>query len=78
MLVADGACVQVACVGRRSGLDYVRTSALAFTSAGNIYELAIAVAASIWVVASQQALAGVIGPPIEVPVPVSLVYLRSD
>ena len=62
-------------VGRRSGLDYERTSALAFTAAGNNFELAIAVCISIWGVASQQALAGVIGPLIEVPVLVSLVYL---
>jgi ACR3 family arsenite transporter len=61
--------------GRRSGLDYERTSALAFTAAGNNFELAIAVCISIWGVASQQALAGVIGPLIEVPVLVSLVYL---
>lgn len=62
-------------VGQRSGLDYERTSALAFTAAGNNFELAIAVAISIWGVASQQALAGVIGPLIEVPVLLSLVYL---
>jgi ACR3 family arsenite transporter len=61
--------------GRRSGLDYEQTSALAFTAAGNNFELAIAVCISIWGVASQQALAGVIGPLIEVPVLVSLVYL---
>ena len=62
-------------VGRRSGLDYECTSALAFTAAGNNFELAIAVCISIWGVASQQALAGVIGPLIEVPVLVALVYL---
>jgi ACR3 family arsenite transporter len=60
-------------VGKRSGLDYSRTSALAFTAAGNNFELAIAVCISIWGVSSQQALAGVIGPLIEVPVLVSLV-----
>ena len=62
-------------VGQRSGLDYPRTSALAFTAAGNNFELAIAVCISIWGVSSQQALAGVIGPLIEVPVLVALVYL---
>ena len=62
-------------VGTRSGLDYPRTSALAFTAAGNNFELAIAVCISIWGVTSQQALAGVIGPLIEVPVLVSLVYV---
>jgi len=62
-------------VGIRSGLDYPRTSALAFTAAGNNFELAIAVCISIWGVSSQEALAGVIGPLIEVPVLVSLVYL---
>jgi ACR3 family arsenite transporter len=61
--------------GKRSGLDYERTTALAFTAAGNNFELAIAVCISIWGVTSQQALAGVIGPLIEVPVLVSLVYL---
>jgi ACR3 family arsenite transporter len=62
-------------VGMNSGLGYPRTSALAFTAAGNNFELAIAVCISIWGVASQQALAGVIGPLIEVPVLVSLVYV---
>jgi ACR3 family arsenite transporter len=62
-------------VGKRSGLDYPRTTALAFTAAGNNFELAIAVCISIWGVTSQQALAGVIGPLIEVPVLVSLVYV---
>ena len=62
-------------VGIKSGLDYPRTSALAFTAAGNNFELAIAVCISIWGVTSQQALAGVIGPLIEVPVLVSLVYV---
>lgn len=61
--------------GTRSGLDYQRTTVLAFTAAGNNFELAIAVCISIWGIRSQQALAGVIGPLIEVPVLVSLVYV---
>ena len=52
-----------------------RTCALAFTAAGNNSELAIAVCISIWGVTSQRALAGVIGPLIEVPVLVALVYV---
>jgi ACR3 family arsenite transporter len=62
-------------LGTKSGLDYPRTCALAFTAAGNNFELAIAVCISIWGVTSQQALAGVIGPLIEVPVLVALVYV---
>ena len=61
-------------IGHTLGLGYAKTTTLAFTASGNNFELAIAVAIGTYGVASGQALAGVVGPLIEVPVLVALVY----
>ena len=62
-------------LGAVLGLGYARTTTLAFTAAGNNFELAIAVSIATYGAASGQALAGVVGPLIEVPVLVALVYV---
>ncbi|KHS52774.1 ACR3 family arsenite efflux transporter [Brevibacterium linens] len=62
-------------IGKALKLGYEKTTTLAFTAAGNNFELAIAVAIGTYGVASGQALAGVVGPLIEVPILVALVYV---
>ncbi len=62
-------------LGKLIGLSYERTTTLAFTAAGNNFELAIAVAIGTFGATSGQALAGIVGPLIEVPALVALVYV---
>ena len=61
--------------GYRMRFPYDRNASIAFTAAGNNFELAIAVSIAVFGVTSGQALAGTIGPLVEVPVLVALVYV---